>query len=733
MMLNRTLWNRVSVTSFDKRTVNLQRKYNVPNGSRKISSKTSLTRNFQISSPLLQNKKLPSNPFFGAFTAAYPLTFYSQGDNLFASSSWISLQKRLFWKKGSPVQHLENQLNSQPDNTVLFLHLLRELNRLGQEARVKSLVESGRYSLSDDQILTEYLKAAAKLNALDQISVKELINAQARSSSFFQQHGIPNPSFQNSSWNNNYSGGNQQYYSNSSPLVSPSVKFTQDGQPLEVKIQRGKMETFGTWLYLALSLGLLGLLVYTWNFPQARDEKKQASSNFPISPAHSQVKNINVRFADVKGCDEVKQELVEVVEYLKNPSKFTQLGAKLPKGILLSGPPGTGKTLLARAIAGEAGVNFLYCSGSSFDELFVGVGPRRVRTLFEDAKKQAPCIIFIDEVDSVGARRSKMSLTASKESTLNQLLTEMDGFNPTSGIIVIGATNFPEALDSALIRPGRFDKIIHVPLPDLKGRKDIIDLYLKKTIPGPDVDSKVLARGTPGFSGAELANLINIAAIKATIQNKPHIDMHVLEEAKDDVLMGIKRTFEQTEEDRRLTAYHEGGHALVALHAEGAKPLHKATIISRGGALGVTVQLPERDEVSASRKQMLARLAVCMGGRAAEELIFGESEVTSGASSDLKSATALATQMIAHWGMSDKIGKVYHTLSENSPLSQDEMKIINDEIRGLLDERYHFARDILKNHEDELHRIADALMKYESLTGEEIRMVASGKRLNRDL
>lgn len=729
MMLNPTRWNCLSVTPFAKSTVKHQRKFNLPQSARRIATEKASTS----TSPLFiqSNKKFHHPGFFG-FTG--PLGLYAQGDNLFASSLLRTEQKRLFFKTSSAnVQHLENQLNAQPDNTSLFVQLLRELNRLGKETKVKHLVESGRYSLSNDAIIAEYLKAAAKLNCLDRINIKELIEAQTRSAAFFQQshqYGMPNPiGFQSSNSHN--------YQSSSTPpaTVPPSFHFN-TGDPIQVKLHRSKFETAWSMLYSLFAMGALGTLLYfvieSMNRDKQQDEKKQSSSNFPVSPAHSTARNISVRFSDVKGCDEVKQELVEVVEFLKNPSKFTQLGAKLPKGILLSGPPGTGKTLLARAIAGEAGVNFLFCSGSSFDELFVGVGPRRVRTLFEEAKKKAPCIIFIDEIDSVGSKRSKLSFTASRESTLNQLLTEMDGFNQTSGIIVIAATNFPEALDNALVRPGRFDKMVHVPLPDLKGRKDIIDLYLQKTVAGPDVDSKVLARGTPGFSGAELANLINIAAIKATLQNKPHLDMHVLEEAKDDVLMGIKRTFEQTEEDRRLTAYHEGGHALVALYADGAKPLHKATIISRGGALGVTVQLPERDEVSVSRKQMMARLAVTMGGRAAEELIFGDDEVTSGASSDFKGATSLATAMVTRWGMSDKIGKVYHDLN-NEGLSQEEMKLINSEVKELLDERYSFARNILKTHEDELHRIAEALLKYESLTGEEIKMVARGRTLSRDL
>jgi ATP-dependent metalloprotease len=694
--------------------------------------------------------------FLSGVTGISPLRFYGQGDLLFGPLSPLDQQKRLFFNRaGKTIQNLQSQLNAQPHNSALFLQLLRELNRNKDYAKVRSLVESGRYPLSDDQVVSEYLKAAAKLNVLDQINVKELLRVQAASGFMGHipqqqqplQYTYPNVDYSNqlgggfsNPHNNNSNGGYQQHQqqqsSNAPPPIPiiPRININPD-EPLTVRIHQSRIyawvQGLGTLAFLALGVTALYLL-----FARNEEQEKKGSSNnaFPISPAHSQVKNLNVKFKDVKGCDEVKEELIEVVEFLKNPNKFTQLGAKLPKGVLLSGPPGTGKTLLARAIAGEAGVSFLYCSGSSFDELYVGVGPRRVRALFEDAKKQAPCIIFIDEIDAVGVKRSKFSMSYSKESTLNQLLTEMDGFNQTSGIVVIGATNFPEALDSALTRPGRFDKIVTVPLPDLKGRKDIIDLYLNKTVPGPDVDSKTLARGTIGFSGAELANLINIAAIKASMQNKAHIDMRVLEEAKDDVLMGIKRTTEQTFEDRRLTAYHEGGHALVALHTQGARPLHKATIISRGGSLGVTVSLPERDEVSMTRKQMLAALAVSMGGRAAEELMFGEEEVTSGASSDIRKATDLATSMVTKWGMSEKVGKVYHSMSaESSRMSQAEMNLIDSEVKDLLEERYQYAKHILKTHEEELHLLADALLKYETLSGDEIKTVIRGKRLERDL
>jgi len=725
----------------------------IPSAKNQGRSFSLLNNTFNVLAKQSNTKKgflhpIPFSPLSIGFAPFHFTTCSMPGGDLFAN------QKRYFWNKAKQIQDLQAQLNIQPTNTALFARLLRQLNTHNEPLKVKALVESGRYSLNDQQIIREYFKAIERLNCWHQINVAEFLKAvqtpiqplpqtypvewgippAQHQQSYGTIGNIPPPHQQNSYNNNNHNQNNNNNGNSNVPPGSPHPQF-QSQTPLEVRIHQTRSELAFRGLSALLSLGVLGLLVFIlWNVMEDEDRNNKSNSPFSIPPAHSKVKSISVRFTDVKGCDEVKQELVEVVEYLKNPGKFTQLGAKLPKGVLLSGPPGTGKTLLARAIAGEAGVSFLYCSGSGFDEVFIGVGPKRVRTLFEDAKKQAPCIIFIDEIDSVGGKRSALSLSHSKESTLNQLLTEMDGFNSTSGVIVIGATNFPESLDPALTRPGRFDKIIHVPLPDLKGRKDIIDLYLKKTKSGPDVDAKILARGTPGFTGAELANLINLAAIKATIQNKPHIDMRVLEEAKDDVLMGIKRTTELTEEDRKLTAYHEGGHALVSLYSAGATPLHKATIIGRGNALGVTVSLPERDQVSLSRKQMLARLAVAMGGRAAEDLIFGDEEATSGASSDLKAATTLATAMVTKWGMSDKVGKVYHSMDqEQKSISEDEMKVVNAEIKDLLEERYNFAREILEKHEDQLHRIADALLKYETLTAEEIKMVAQGRVLNREL
>eukprot|EP01114_Cavostelium_apophysatum_P018463 TRINITY_DN5710_c0_g1_i2.p1 TRINITY_DN5710_c0_g1~~TRINITY_DN5710_c0_g1_i2.p1 ORF type:complete len:695 (-),score=203.30 TRINITY_DN5710_c0_g1_i2:60-2144(-) len=499
--------------------------------------------------------------------------------------------------------------------------------------------------------------------------------------------------------------------------------------PVQVMMVQSRQEHYWSMLRFGLGLtvpvGLFAMLYYS-----IMDEKKD-QEEAPISRAHTLSPRVSTRFEDVKGVDEAKEELQEVVQYLKNPEKFTSLGAKLPKGVLLVGEPGTGKTLLARAVAGEADVPFLYVSGSAFDEMFVGVGPRRVRDLFEEARRLSPCIIFIDELDAVGlARKYNISGSHAKESTLNQLLCEMDGFQPTSGIMVLAATNLPETLDTALTRPGRFDKQVVVPTPDIAGRRQILDLYLKKTKVAPDVCAETIARGTTGFSGAELSNLINLAAIKAASSGALHVDMKTIEDARDDIIMGgKKRGVVQTEQDKRVTAYHEGGHALVALYSSGAHPIHKATIIQRGNALGTTSFLPERDEVSVSKKQMYSRLRVAMGGRAAEEVVFGGDEITTGASSDFNSATNLARAMVQRLGFSERVGQVFH--DGKHKVSEKELELIDSEVKGLLQSSYDEAKKILKEHRRELDLLAENLLKHETLSADEILQVISGKKLEK--
>ncbi|XP_067863263.1 ATP-dependent zinc metalloprotease YME1L1b [Heptranchias perlo] len=436
----------------------------------------------------------------------------------------------------------------------------------------------------------------------------------------------------------------------------------------------------------------------------------------------------NVTFEHVKGVEEAKQELQEVVEFLKNPQKFTVLGGKLPKGILLIGPPGNGKTLLARAVAGEADVPFYYASGSEFDEMFVGVGASRIRNLFREAKANAPCVIFIDELDSVGGKRIESPMHPYSRQTINQLLAEMDGFKPNEGVIIIGATNFPEALDNALVRPGRFDMQVTVPRPDIRGRIEILKWYLGKVKVDPAIDAEIIARGTVGFSGAELENLVNQAALKAAVDEKDQVTMKDLEFAKDKILMGPeRRSIEIDARNKTITAYHESGHAIVAHFTKNAMPINKATIMPRGPTLGHVSLLPESDRWSETRAQLLAQMDVSMGGRVAEELIFGLEQITTGASSDFDSATKIAKLMVTKFGMSDKLGVMTYTDPEK--VSPDTQSAIEQEIRILLRDSYERAKHILKTRAKEHKNLAEALLKYETLDAKEIQMVLEGKRL----
>jgi cell division protease FtsH len=453
-----------------------------------------------------------------------------------------------------------------------------------------------------------------------------------------------------------------------------------------------------------------------------------------------------ITFEDVAGIDEAKQELEEIVEYLKDPQKFQRLGGKIPKGVLLVGPPGTGKTLLARAIAGEANVPFFTISGSDFVEMFVGVGASRVRDMFEQGKKNAPCIIFIDEIDAVGRHRGAGlgGGNDEREQTLNQLLVEMDGFEANEGVILIAATNRPDVLDPALLRPGRFDRQVVVPNPDVVGREKILKVHMRKVPLASDVDPKIIARGTPGFSGADLANLVNEAALMAARRGKRSVAMLEFEQAKDKVMMGAeRRSMVMTEDEKRLTAYHEAGHALCMLYAEGHEPLHKVTIIPRGRALGITMFLPERDKYSQSKLEIKAMLASLFGGRVSEELIFGPDKVTTGASDDIKRATGLARRMVTEFGFSEKLGPLRyseneeevflgHSVTQRKNVSDATAKVIDDEIRRIVEEGEHTARAILTSHLDELHALAHGLLEYETLSSDEIRRVIKGERIIRD-
>ena len=448
-----------------------------------------------------------------------------------------------------------------------------------------------------------------------------------------------------------------------------------------------------------------------------------------------------VTFDDVAGIDEAKSELEEIVQFLKDPQKFQRLGGKIPKGVLLIGPPGTGKTLLARAIAGEANVPFFTISGSDFVEMFVGVGASRVRDMFEQGKKNAPCIIFIDEIDAVGRHRGAGlgGGNDEREQTLNQMLVEMDGFESNEGVILIAATNRPDVLDPALLRPGRFDRQVMVPNPDVNGREKILRVHMRKVPLGSDVDPKVIARGTPGFSGADLANLVNEGALLAARLGKRVVAMAEFEAAKDKVMMGAeRRSLVMSESEKRMTAYHEAGHALCAMHEPECDPVHKATIIPRGRALGLVMSLPEGDRYSKSKSKLLSELIMAMGGRAAEEVIFGPDKVSNGAAGDIKMATNQARMMITEWGMSDKLGMIAygdnsqevflgHSVTQNKNVSEATAREIDTEIKDIIDRAYAKARRLLTENVEELHRVARGLLEHETLSGDEIRTVLRGE------
>lgn len=492
---------------------------------------------------------------------------------------------------------------------------------------------------------------------------------------------------------------------------------------------------------ILFSLLPFALLIGVWIFMMRQMSGKGGGGAMGFGKSRAKMlteRQGKVMFEDVAGIEEAKQDLEEIVEFLKDPQKFQRLGGKIPKGALLVGPPGTGKTLVARAVAGEAGVPFFTISGSDFVEMFVGVGASRVRDMFEQGKKNAPCIIFIDEIDAVGRHRGAGygGGNDEREQTLNQLLVEMDGFEGSEGVIIIAATNRPDVLDPALLRPGRFDRQITVPLPDVKGREKILKVHMKKVPLANNVDASILARGTPGFSGAELANLINEAALMAARKNKRVIGMDDLEEAKDKVMMGAERkSMAMNEEEKKLTAYHEAGHALVALHEPESDPIHKATIVPRGQALGMVMRLPEGDRYSYSLAKMRANLSVGMGGRVAEEVIFGKEYVTNGASGDIQQVSSMARAMVTKWGLSEKIGMVDYgddpTSYKDRKISSETSSEIESEVRRFIDEGYNKAKKVITENIDDLHKIAKALLEYELLSGDEIKGLLRGEPIIR--
>ena len=528
-------------------------------------------------------------------------------------------------------------------------------------------------------------------------------------------------------------------------LYESQVKALQDkGVSITFKSAQGDSFLSNALVYWLPMVLLVGVWIFFIR-------QMQAGSGKAMGFGKSKAKLLTERqgritFEDVAGVDEAKDDLVEIVDFLKDPHKFQRLGGKIPKGALLIGPPGTGKTLLARAIAGEANVPFFTISGSDFVEMFVGVGASRVRDMFEQAKKSAPCIIFIDEIDAVGRHRGAGlgGGNDEREQTLNQLLVEMDGFEANEGVILIAATNRPDVLDPALLRPGRFDRQIVVPNPDVAGRDKILKVHMRSVPLAPDIDSKTIARGTPGFSGADLANLVNEAALLAARRNKRMVTQAEFEEAKDKVMMGAeRRSLAMTEDEKKLTAYHEAGHALVAMNVPKSDPVHKATIIPRGRALGMVMQLPEGDRLSMSLTQMTSRLAIMMGGRIAEEITFGRDNVTSGAQSDIEQATRLARAMVTRWGYSDKLGTVAygenqeevflgHSVSRTQNVSESTAQTIDAEVKRLVSEGFDTARRILTDKNKDLEALAKGLLEYETLTGEEIGNLVKGIPPKRD-
>jgi cell division protease FtsH len=526
---------------------------------------------------------------------------------------------------------------------------------------------------------------------------------------------------------------------------SPTTVDTllENGVKVDAKPQEDSGDSFFgillSWFPLVLLIGMWVLLM-----KQAGSSASRAM-NFGKSRARLIENTKKVTFKDVAGAEESKQELEEVIDFLREPAKFQRLGGKIPRGVLLVGPPGTGKTLLAKAVAGEANVPFFSISGSDFVEMFVGVGASRVRDMFAQAKKNAPCLLFIDEIDAVGRHRGAGlgGGNDEREQTLNQLLVEMDGFDANENVILIAATNRPDVLDPALLRPGRFDRQVTVSNPDVKGREEILRVHVRNVPLAKDVDLSVVARGTPGFSGADLANLVNEAALLAARRNKRKVTAQDFDNAKDKVLMGNERkSMAMDEQEKKLTAYHEAGHAICSMHVAETDPIHKATIIPRGRALGMVQQLPEKDQYSYTRDKMLSRLIICMGGRASEEIKFGYNKVTSGASSDIAAATNLARSMVTEWGMSDALGPVLYAensnevflgraVTQNKNMSEETARLVDAEIKRLVTDAYNEAHRILKENDNELELLAKALIEYETLTGSEIKDILAGKQLDR--
>ena len=636
-------------------------------------------------------------------------------------------QRHISRLRNRRVEELEKEAIQDKLNPEAQAKFLKELNKSDPHSVVK-IVESGEMQVVDEQITSEYIKALARTGKMTQSNGNKVVN-------FLKQVENGGGGGGGGGYNSSYfgRGGSRSQYGRaggSRAAGAGGIGMSQDAPLIVQFAERSFKDKLKGMLP---NIILIGGLIYLVTSVMPSPGKNGSGGGGPMSLLSGSKtfapEMSNRTFDDVQGCEEAKDQLVEIVEYLKDPSKFTRLGGKLPKGVLLAGPPGTGKTLLARAVAGEAGVPFFYASGAEFDEMFVGVGARRIRDLFKAANAQRPAIIFLDEIDAVGRKRSG-KVQQHLNMTLNQLLVELDGFKENKGVIVIAATNFADSLDPALVRPGRFDRQIAVPLPDIRDRTKIIQHYLTTITADPGIEASVLARGTPGFSGADLANVCNLAAIRASVLGKKWVDMSEIEYAKDKILMGDERKSAFiSKETQECTAYHESGHAIVAIHTKGAHPVHKATIVPRGRALGMVMQLPEGDQTSVTKEQLLAKMDVCMGGRVAEEIIFGADKVTSGASSDFQQATSIARNMVMAYGMVDEIGIMRYSDHDLKELAPETRKLIDDQIKRLLNESYARAKKCLLKHAKDHHKLAKALIDYESLTGDEIRDYLKGKPL----
>ncbi|KAL6745182.1 P-loop containing nucleoside triphosphate hydrolase protein [Haematococcus lacustris] len=680
-----------------------------------------------------------------------PSTFFSLAATYTAAavafllSLVTKLRNTQVWLRAERLQKLRQAAADEPSSADKHAAYLRELNKSSQHSTVITRVESKEHA-SNGAVVAEYMKA---LVATDKLSSYVSSSSNAQGLAAGEDHRSLAQLLKEL----------QQQATAEQADDSPGSSLR---RPLHVVVQGGQLGSAhkgmgllqAVWFLLLAVLLLVGLgfcwLVGRQVVRGMQEARVQAASSTGVaavaaastpSPAASSVEPKEYKkeevsekeqrtFADVRGCDEAKEELREVVEFLKNPAKFTRLGAKLPKGVLLTGPPGTGKTLLARAVAGEAGVPFFYRAGSEFEELYVGVGSRRMRALFQAAKKKAPCIVFIDEIDAIGGNRKHWENHSRK--TLNQLLVEMDGFESSEGVIVMAATNLAETLDAALKRPGRFDRQVAVPLPDIQGRIDILDYYLGSKPVAGEVDRDLIARQTQGFSGADLSNLVNEAALLAAKQGADLITPLMLDSSFDKIRMGVERkNVRRTAEGIKRTAYHEAGHALVAMHTPGASPVHKATIVPRGHALGMVTQVGREDEFSINKQQMLARIWVCMGGQVAEEVIFGVDQVTSGATDDLRQATEWARYMVTECGLNDAVGPMYvaESSSKQSTMSESLKQQVDEQVRLMLVEARDGVRALLRSRLPELHCLAQALQERETLTAEQIREVMAGEQL----